>query len=448
MTSLRHHAGHPAGVARPIRFSRGGLGALALGLAAFALAGCETAPPRPHILYTGDPVVDGNAELAAAPPKDRVLWDYRVAASALRLDRYDEAKRKLDDALLSIGGIIAKSDTAAQRARSLFQAENTKNFIGEPYERAMAYYYRGLLYWRDGEPDNARACFRSAQLVDSDAEAEGDRSDYVLLEYLDGLATVKLSGDGSDAFARAQKLSRRELPPYDPKANVLCFVEFGRGPKKYAGGEFGEQLHIMAEESRVRSAALTVGTETVHFAPWDNLTYQAQTRGGRVMDYVLGRKAVFKENAGTIGDVALVGAAVAADNIYKRDDREAARRREARNSKNGKDAKDGKEEKEPEKPEVKKNYDAENAAIGLAAIGLLSKMVAAAATPQADTRAWDNLPQYLSFAALRLPPGEHEAQLEFFDVAEHRIDALTRPVKIAVTDPERDTVVILSELKR
>jgi hypothetical protein len=30
-------------------------------------------------------------------------------------------------------------------------------FIGEPYERAMAYYYRGLLYWRDGEIDNARA---------------------------------------------------------------------------------------------------------------------------------------------------------------------------------------------------------------------------------------------------------------------------------------------------
>ena len=34
----------------------------------------------------------------------------------------------------------------------------------------MAFYYRGLLYWRDGQPDNARACFRSAQFIDADAE--------------------------------------------------------------------------------------------------------------------------------------------------------------------------------------------------------------------------------------------------------------------------------------
>ena len=38
---------------------------------------------------------------------------------------------------------------------SLFHPESSKVFIGEPYERAMAYYYRAILYWRDGQPDNA-----------------------------------------------------------------------------------------------------------------------------------------------------------------------------------------------------------------------------------------------------------------------------------------------------
>ena len=80
------------------------------------------------------------------------------------------AKEKLDDAIARIGGIIANSADAA-RARSLFSPESSKVFIGEPYERVMAFYYRGLLYWRDGQPDNARACFRSAQLLDSDAES-------------------------------------------------------------------------------------------------------------------------------------------------------------------------------------------------------------------------------------------------------------------------------------
>ena len=85
---------------------------LALGVALFALAGCETAPVRPPIQYTGDPIVDGNAELAAAPAKDRVLWNYRLAATALRLGRFDETQHQLDDALPLIGGILANSADA------------------------------------------------------------------------------------------------------------------------------------------------------------------------------------------------------------------------------------------------------------------------------------------------------------------------------------------------
>jgi hypothetical protein len=62
-------------------------------------AGCETAPTHPPVPITGDPVVDGNAQLAVAPAKDRALWEYRIAAAALRRAQFDEAKAKLDDAL-------------------------------------------------------------------------------------------------------------------------------------------------------------------------------------------------------------------------------------------------------------------------------------------------------------------------------------------------------------
>ncbi|HSH94260.1 MAG TPA: hypothetical protein VK968_08950, partial [Roseimicrobium sp.] len=126
------------------------------------LAGCASAPRAsspPLPARTGDPVVDKEALMARAPAKDRVLWQYRTALTALRQGNFDEAKRLLDDAILTIGGILGK-DATARKSRSIFRGENSKNFIGEPYERVMAYYYRGLLYWRDGEPDNARACYR------------------------------------------------------------------------------------------------------------------------------------------------------------------------------------------------------------------------------------------------------------------------------------------------
>lgn len=379
------------------------------------LAGCATVRP-PSVPFTGDPVVDGNAQRTAARPQDRVMWDYRIAASALRMGNYEEAKAKLDDAILSIGGLINNSADAA-RARGLFSGENAKIFIGEPYERVMAYYYRGLLYWRDGQPDNARACFRTGEFIDSDAENDTYKSDYVLLDYLDGLASEKLSADGSDALKRAERNAQgKALPNYDREANVLVFAEFGSGPMKYAGGEYGEQLRFMISDSPAHSAALNVDGRTIALPAYDDLNFQATTRGGRVMDYILGNKAVFKRTTNTVGDVALLGGVVAADNIRRY---------------NG-----------------SRNHDAENAAVALGAIGLISKIASAATTPNADTRMWNNLPQRLSFAALRLPAGSHAATLEFFDAEGRRLAGLTQEVTIVVDDPARDTVVFLSELKR
>jgi hypothetical protein len=379
------------------------------------LGGCATAP-RTSIVYTGDPVIDGNAQLAVARPQDRVMWDYRIAASALRVGNFEEAKARLDDAILNIGGIINNSADAA-RARGLFSGENAKVFIGEPYERVMAYYYRGMLYWRDGQPDNARACFRTAQFIDSDAQAAEYGSDYVLLDYLDGFASAKLAADGSEALKRARaKSTGSGLPDFNRAANVLVFAEYGIGPRKYAGGEYGEQLRFMTNNSPAHSAKLIVADQQVSLPAYDDLNFQATTRGGRVMDHILGNKAVFKRTSDTVGDVALLGGVIAADNIRRYDGT--------------------------------KRHDAENAAIALGAIGLISKIASAATTPRADVRMWNNLPQRLSFAAVKLPAGQHPATLEFYDANGGKLVALTQQFTIVVDDASRDTVVFLSELKR
>jgi hypothetical protein len=238
------------------------------------------------------------------PAKDRLLWQYKTSLVAMRSGDYVRAKELLDDAILSMGGIIAK-DKNARQSRSYFHGESKKNFIGEPYERAMAYFYRAILYWMDGEPDNARACFRSAQLVDSDAVDKTYSADYTLLEYLDGFATAKLAGDGSDAFQRAKKLSKYPLRDYNTKANVLVFLEFGQGPLKYAGGEFSEVLLFSEPKSLAQGAIVKSQTQSVSAYGYDDLYFQATTRGGRVMDHILANKAGFKSATDTIGDASV-----------------------------------------------------------------------------------------------------------------------------------------------
>lgn len=213
---------------------------------------------------------------------------------------------------------------------------------------------------------------------------------------------------------------------------MLCFLEFGHGPQKVAAGQYGEQLKFRVSQSRVRSAALSFGDQNVHFTPWDNLNFQAVTRGGRVMDYVLGNKAVFKRGADVVGDVALAGSAIAADNVYKEKRRTVTDERG----------------REHTVTEVEKDQGNENLALGLGLIGVASKIFSAATETRADTRTWDNLPQYLSFGAIHLPPGEHPAILQFFDADGRAIEDLTRRLTVTVADPARDTVVILSELKR
>ena len=256
----------------------------AIGLS-LLVVGCETTryvPPKP---LTGDPVMDGQNAIQTGPEKDKVLWQYRTAVAALRRGQFQDAKRLLDEAIARVSNTLG-NDASAKKARGYFNAEAKKTFIGEPYERVMAYYYRGLLYWMDGEPDNARACFRSAQLQDSDTKDKKYSSDYVLLDYLDGYATAKMGDDGSDALKRALAEAKISTPPanYDPKANVLFFVEFGEGPTKYATGEYAENLMFRGGVSRVRAAQLKVGDKAYQLRPYDDLYFQATTRGGRVMD--------------------------------------------------------------------------------------------------------------------------------------------------------------------
>lgn len=374
-----------------------------------SLCGCITEHEH-DVVLTGNILVDGPMMVSNGPANDRVLWEYRTAAAAIRQGDDQLAKQSLDDAITRLGGIYGP-DKSAQKARSYFHSERVKNFIGEPYERVMAYYYRGILYWMDGEPDNARACFRSGEIEDSSSEGEQYTADYVILDYLDGLATTKLGDDGSDAFARSLKEAHlAKPPPYDANANVLFFLEFGPGPVKYATGEYKEELRFLVRQSRVHSARITVEGQTITVGPWDDLGFQATTRGGRLMDHVLKNKAVFKTSTDIAGKVGMIaGTETALAGLQSH------------------------------------NQTAGEIGLGLLAAGVITEIVSANVTPHADIRTWDNLPRYLTFTALTLPPGPHIATVEFLNEIGEPLPNLTKTITIDVSADKHDKVVFVSD---
>ena len=337
--------------------------------------------------------------------RSKVLYQYRDAAKAMREGRYADAKVTLDDALLTIGNIFGKSKDA-KRARGYFSPEAKKTFVGEPYERVMANYYRGILYWMDGEPDNARACFKTCQYEDSDAVDSTYKGDYVLADYLDGLASVKLAADGADALARARASAKvsNSLPDYNAKANVVVFWEAGTGPVKMATGKYHEELRFRNGHSDAVAVKITSGGQSVTAPFYDDLTFQATTRGGRIMDHVLANKAVFKGTANTVGNASLITGAA-----------------------------------------LTQNRNTGEAGLALMAFGLFSKAVSSATTPAADTRSWDNLPNLLGFAALELPAGPQPVKVEFLDASGTVLSSKTKDLTATVNSPDKDTVLFVSD---
>ena len=250
--------------------------------------------------------------------------------------------------------------------------------------------------------------FRNGEIQDSDTENKAYAGDWVLPDYLDGFITMQLGGDGSDAFKRAQANAKGvKLPPYNPKANGIFFVEFGPGPTKYATGQYNEQLRFHAGPSPVTAAELKVGSLQIPIAPADDLGFQATTRGGRVMDHVLGRKAVFKSTTDTVGNVALIGGLATAA--------------------------------------ASDNRTAQGVGLGIAFAGLVSKAISAATVPAADIRTWSNLPRYLSFVSVPLPPGQHTATIQFLDASGRVVANLTKTITVNITTTDRDKVVFVSD---
>lgn len=339
-------------------------------------------------------------QLRLEGPRNEVLNQQRIGLSAMEIGEKELAARSFDRALLGIEAVYANNEDA-KRARSLWHAEGAKDFKGEPYERSMAYMYRGLLYMADGDYENARASFKAGQLQDQLSEKEEFAGDFASLDLLAGFAS-KCNGDTDLANEFFDSVASQRPGFSRPQAsdNVLIVAETGAGPEKLATGAAKEELRFRRGSGFTdERVGLRVNGRELRTNVDEDLYYQASTRGSRPIDKILAGHAQFKEANAVSGQVlALSGMQTM---------------RLAAMQNNG-------------------NLAGAGAAVALFGIG--QQLVANAMKAEADTRTWESLPDQVHFATASVKPGT-KAQVEarFLTASNTPIEGATRTEQIVAT---------------
>jgi len=313
-----------------------------------------------------------------------VLNLQRLGLEAIDQRHLDVAERAFDAALERIELIYANSDSA-KKARSLWSAEGSKDFKGEPYERAMTYYYRGLLFMARGDYENARASFRSAEYQDTISNNETYAGDFGMMSLLSGWSSTCAgdAGMAADFYQRAATQQPEGLKPPVAGRTTLVLVESGTSPVKTATGSYGEAMQLKSGDNPFVSAY--AGTQELPLL--GDIGWQASTLGGRQVDAILDGKASFRKGTETVAGIGIQGATMAAG-----------------------------------------LNDGGGAAGALAVVGIAAVLVSSASKPKADIRYWDNLPDriYGTFvkggAKTALSIAEQTADGERYPIAAPVID--------------------------
>jgi tetratricopeptide (TPR) repeat protein len=331
--------------------------------------------------------------LAETPDRDFVLNNVRLGSAALAgydLDAAEAAFLRAYEVINSVG-----VNSGGRSLGAILVDEKIRVWRGEPFERAMANFYLGLVYYMRHDYGNARAAFENAlfklrayaddaQLKETDAYREVE-SNFVPALVMLGRTWQRL---GRDDLARANFDRVKELRPdlagladYDAHArsNVLLVVDFGYGPRKVTDFDgsvvgFGP---TPAEEGMIPRPAVWVDGRPVDVGaagePPLDLLAVAQDRRWQSIDTI---RAV-KSGLGTGLIAGGIGYGVYKDSQSHR-------------GMSGEDA---------------------GVMAALVGAGLLLK-----ATSQADVRQWEMLPRTVFILPLELPAGTHDVTVEFPNV--------------------------------
>jgi len=332
-------------------------------------------------------VTNGQQGVAA---EDEALWACELGVAAMLSGRESAAWKAFDLASRTMGTLESSS---RETRRAILGEEATKRWKGDPHERAMGAYYKGILYWRRGDLDNASACFKSGLLADGYSEVGEHQVDFAALSFLLGWVSFERgrSEQARFSFNEASQHAPQNLLFDDPapgEHNILTVVEIGEGPHKVRTGAYGSVAKYERQAPAVSAVEIRVdGVSHGVSARATDLYHQAMTRGKKVLDGIRKGKAVFKATATTAGIVMI--------------------NRGAR----------------------KNDHGLMIAGAGALLAGMLTN-------PAADVRYWTLLPDSIHFLPLRLASGVHEIEVLALDASHRPISGWSERFHVTVT--ERD----------
>ena len=317
--------------------------------------------------------------LSTKTDENFVLNNLRLGSAALAaydLDAAESAFLRAYEVLNSVG-----VNDGGRTLGAVLLSENIRVWRGEPFERAMANFYLGLVYYMQHDYSNARGAFENAlfKLRDyGEAKGKDDRyreqeSNFALAYLMLAKSYQRLGRDdlASKNFARAVEL-RPDLknvadPETNGRSNVLLVIDFGYGPKKITTGDgsIAGFSPTPAQQGPPPPPVVYVDgrrlpVDVLGVPPVDLLAL-AQDRRWQSLDTIKAIKSV-------VGSGLIAGGMIYATQQNAR-------------------------------PEI---------ALATILGGALLK-----ATSQSDVRQWEMLPRTVYLMPLELPPGTHDIAVEF-----------------------------------
>jgi tetratricopeptide (TPR) repeat protein len=191
------------------------------------------------------------APLSENTDQNFVLNNLRLGSAELLQYHFDEAENAFLRAyeVLNSYGV----NDGGRTLGAVLVDEKIKIWRGEPYERAMANFYLGVIYYLRADYANARGAFENAlfklkEYGDEDKkpkkeDARDVDSNFAVAAVMLGKCWQKLGREdlAKANFERAVQINPRlsDIASYDrnEKSNLLLFVEFGRSPDKVADSD-------------------------------------------------------------------------------------------------------------------------------------------------------------------------------------------------------------------
>jgi len=197
------------------------------------IAGCAPVIPEPLDIDRNESIVKYHKPVVPPGHKDYALHELQRGLLFLELGDYLDADMRFANACKVMSQVAGDED---RETAAVVWAESSKTYRGEPYERATAYFYRGLCHYRMKDYSGALAAFRRSLACDAETRTKEQKhlEDFTISHFMAAMCYWQL-GEQDNAAAslgmvRARGPASPDLSVKQLDKNFVAVIAIGQGP--------------------------------------------------------------------------------------------------------------------------------------------------------------------------------------------------------------------------